>query len=200
MRSTVYRKVSSVFSVSAAGLCAIAAGVVPAAQAGNSSTKSAGQVVEVVAKLELSGSPVTNMVLVEKGRKQYLYIGRDAAAGLCIVDVTNARKARLVGRAASAVSPATESKVSFDDTQAMILIAPDRPAAPQNAGPATHAVAILDVRDPSNPAVVRAFQGVTSIATDNVRGLLYVADGDGLWILEAKDNPPAKPALAEEQN
>ncbi|HXY11571.1 MAG TPA: hypothetical protein VEI52_27300, partial [Terriglobales bacterium] len=44
-------------------------------------------------------------------------------------------------------------------------------------------VLILDVSDPAHPRKVQSFSGVTSILPDNARGMIYVANSDGIWIL-----------------
>ena len=44
-------------------------------------------------------------------------------------------------------------------------------------------VRVLDVSDPAHPRTVQNFDGVTSILQDSARNLLYVANGDGVWIV-----------------
>ena len=43
-------------------------------------------------------------------------------------------------------------------------------------------VRVLDVSDPAHPRTVQNFDGVTSILQDSARNLIYVANGDGVWI------------------
>ena len=44
-------------------------------------------------------------------------------------------------------------------------------------------VRVLDVSDSAHFRAVRNVDGVTSILQDSARNLLYVADGEGLWIV-----------------
>ena len=42
---------------------------------------------------------------------------------------------------------------------------------------------IYDLSDPAHPKVLQTFNGVTSILQDPSRGLIYLTNTDGLWIL-----------------
>ena len=42
----------------------------------------------------------------------------------------------------------------------------------------------MDFSDPKNPKVVREFSAVTAMSRDERRGLIYIADGDGIWVLQ----------------
>src|ERR1700722_1312732 len=44
-------------------------------------------------------------------------------------------------------------------------------------------VRVLDVSDPAAPRTVQHFDGVTSILQDSAENLLFVANGDGVWIV-----------------
>ena len=44
-------------------------------------------------------------------------------------------------------------------------------------------VRMLDVSDPAHPRTVQNFDGVTSILQDSAQNLLYVTNGDGVWIV-----------------
>jgi hypothetical protein len=41
----------------------------------------------------------------------------------------------------------------------------------------------MDFSDPKNPKVAREFTGVTATSRDNQRGLIFVANPEGIWIL-----------------
>jgi hypothetical protein len=42
----------------------------------------------------------------------------------------------------------------------------------------------MDFSDPRNPKVAREFTGVTAMSRDDGRGLIYVANAAGVWILQ----------------
>lgn len=52
-----------------------------------------------------------------------------------------------------------------------------------NSDSPTETVKILDLSDPAHPKVLQTFTGVTSILQDPSRGLIYLANSDGLWNL-----------------
>jgi len=54
---------------------------------------------------------------------------------------------------------------------------------PRGNGATLKSVRILDVSDPTHPRVVQNFDGVTSILHDSGRNLIYIANGDGVWIV-----------------
>jgi hypothetical protein len=40
--------------------------------------------------------------------------------------------------------------------------------------------------DPTNPQPIQTFADVTSFVADNARGLIYLSNGEGLWVVQAK--------------
>lgn len=51
------------------------------------------------------------------------------------------------------------------------------PTAPQS-------LKIMDFSDPQHPKIAREFMGVTAVGRDNQRGLVFVANSEGIWILQ----------------
>jgi hypothetical protein len=199
MNSEVNSRVSNISSALIAGLLAVVNAAAPAAWAGRGSEKPAGQAAEVIGRVDLAGKPVTSMVLVEKDTKEYLYVPMGSSAGLSVVDVTNAKKAQVIETTVVPDPTAAGELRPFGDTRAMILTAPEGPATSRTVAADSKAVTILDVDDLANPAVARKFAGVTSFVTDSDRGLIYIANAEGLWIVKAKDKTQPASALAEEQ-
>ena len=54
---------------------------------------------------------------------------------------------------------------------------------PRGSDTVFESVRVLDVSDPAHPRTVQNFDGVTSILQDSARNLVYVANGDGVWIV-----------------
>jgi hypothetical protein len=55
---------------------------------------------------------------------------------------------------------------------------------PQAGTLASQTIRVMDLSDPQNPKVAREFAGVTAMARDDQRGLIFVANADGIWILQ----------------
>jgi hypothetical protein len=143
------------------------------------------QQAKVIAHLPLSGSAPTQMFLQHQGRKQYLYVQQSGKRGFSVVDVSKPKKPKLVTnvpqRDITALGPGLaiiEKSQAKSDKDAALTGEGSR-----GGGSIPQSVKVLDVSDPAHPRSVQTFNGVTSIATDNARGLLYVANGDGIWIL-----------------
>jgi hypothetical protein len=41
----------------------------------------------------------------------------------------------------------------------------------------------MDFSDPLHPKITREFTGITAIERDDGRGLIFLANADGIWIL-----------------
>jgi hypothetical protein len=59
-------------------------------------------------------------------------------------------------------------------------------------------VRVLDISDPANPRTLQTFEGVTSILAEDSRSLIYIANGEGLWILRHMQARPPLPKCDSE--
>jgi hypothetical protein len=59
-------------------------------------------------------------------------------------------------------------------------------------------VRVLDMSDPANPRTLQTFDGVTSVLADDSRSLIYIANGDGLWVLRHRQVRPPLPQCDSE--
>jgi hypothetical protein len=50
--------------------------------------------------------------------------------------------------------------------------------------PAPRTITLVSLADPANPKTVRQFPNVSSTVVDRARELIYIANPDGLWILQ----------------
>src|SRR6202021_269241 len=95
------------FAVAAIGIAAAA----PAIQAKPNPNKGEDKPANVVAHVQLSGGPVTRMLLVKKEGKEYLLIGLDSSAGVAVFDVTNPDPPRTIDTSSSAAgAPSPQAK------------------------------------------------------------------------------------------
>jgi hypothetical protein len=154
-----------------AAIAAAAIGIAaaaPAIQAKPNPNKGEDKPANVVAHVQLSGGPVTRMLLVKKEGKEYLLVGLDSPASVAVFDVSNPDRPRAIDTTSSATgAPSAEVKVVADTLTLF---------GSSDAGTASSA----------NSKDMRSFSGVTASMKDKARGLIYVTNSDGLWIVKSK--------------
>lgn len=144
----------------------------------------------VIAHLQLDGGTATRMFLMEKNGKDYLYVGGGSASGVCILDVTKPGAPRKLEKFAGAGSAQAADFQLVGDTLAVTSRSEEASgSSPDVAG---RSVTILNTTDPANPQPIQTFSGVTSVVTDNARGLIYLSNGEGLWVVQAKQPQKAE--------
>jgi hypothetical protein len=163
-------------------LLAFFAATAPGASAKHQTVKTSEQPATVVAHLALSGAPASQMDLRENGGKQYLYIGSNSKEGLTIVDVTNPDQPNVIRRLAWP-NGASTGRLQLVSGGLALAEGPDGNSATADPSPLTSTVNVLDLSDPANPRAVLSFSGVTSTFADDARNLVYITNGEGLWIL-----------------
>lgn len=143
---------------------------------------------KVIAHLALSGASPRQMFLQQAGRKQYLYLQQPAQEALTVVDVTKPTKPKIV-------SHVLGENLTLVSSGLAIAEKPNNSAAvdasrttggaegARGGGSVSESVRVLDVSDPAHPRTVQTFSGVTSVLPDDAHGLIYVANGEGIWIL-----------------
>jgi hypothetical protein len=173
MNGNLSRKASKVFCRAAIAMVAIGIAAVPAVNAKPKSKTADGTPANVVAHVAVSGGPVTRMLLVKKNGKEFLLLGLDSATRVAILDVSEPKQPRAIDTVPGAAgAPATEVKLIADT---LTLFGTSEAAA----------------TEPSGPKEIRSLSGVTAFMKDKAHGLIYVTNGDGLWILKTKQKADA---------
>ena len=161
---------------SAVAIVAIGIAAAPAIHAKPNSNKTSDKPANVVAHVQLSGGPVTRMLLVKKNGNEYLVLGLDST-NVAILDVSEPGNPRTIDTAAKAGgAPSAEVKVVADTLTFF---------GTSDAGTASA----------SSPKEIRSLSGVTASMKDKARGLIYVTNGDGLWIVKTKQQVELDAAL-----
>jgi hypothetical protein len=122
--------------------------------------------IDVVAHLPLTGGAVTGFLETQHYRRNYLYAQHDAGKTLSLIDITSTAQPALLAEIPS------ESLVSTQPSSAPAL------------APSTFR--IMSFADPLHPSVKQEFARVTAIARDQKRGLIFLANDVGVWILQQK--------------
>jgi hypothetical protein len=138
----------------------------------------------VIAHVQLDGGAATHMVLMEKNGKEYLYLGLASLSGVCVFDVTTPAAPRKLERFAEAGGAQATDFQLVGDT----LAVSSRSGEALSGSPdsASRSVTILNMTNPTDPQSIQTFAGVTSVVADNARGLIYLSNDEGLWIVQAK--------------
>jgi hypothetical protein len=143
--------------------------------------------VKVIAHLPLSGG-ARQMFSQQEGSRQFLYVQQSPQQGVTVIDITKPERPKVVNR----VPLENLTMVSFglaisempeENSAAGGPSLGDGNAEGTPGGGVLESVRVLDVSDPAHPGTVRDFDGVTSILQDSARNLLYVANGEGVWIV-----------------
>jgi hypothetical protein len=165
-------------------MAASAAAMVFSAPAVFANNKSTEVPAKVIAHLVLKDAPGSELLLQNKGEKQYLYVQKASKQGFTVVDVTKPVSPSLVNHSSQS-SDATEGKLEIVGPDVGLAEVPDKNSKGviRNSDSPTETVKILDLSDPAHPKVLQTFTGVTSILQDSNRGLIYLTNNDGLWIL-----------------
>jgi hypothetical protein len=163
-------------------LLAFFAATAPGADAKHRPAKPSEQPATVVAHLALSGSPTSQMDLHENGDKQYLYISANSNEGVTVVDVTNPDQPKVIKRLAWP-NEAPTGRLQMVSSGLALAEGRDSNSMAAAPPPSTRTVKVLDLSDLANPRTVLSFSGVTSTLEDEAHNLVYITNGEGLWIL-----------------
>jgi hypothetical protein len=145
----------------------------------------------VIAHLPLSGG-AQQLFLQQEGRSQYLYVRQPSQRGVTVIDITKPERPKVVSQLPLENLTMVGSGLAIFETpenSATVRTSLSTPLATGNAedargnGAVLESVRVLDVSDPAHPRAVQNFDGVTSILHDSARNLIYIANGDGVWIV-----------------
>jgi hypothetical protein len=139
---------------------------------------------KVIAHLPLQEAPGSEMLLQTKEDKHFLYVQKASKQGFTVVDVTKPTLPSLVNRSAPS-NDATAGKLEMVSPDVGLAEVPDKNSKGviRSTDNPTETVKILDLSDPAHPKILQTFTSVTSILQDPGRGLIYLANNEGLWIL-----------------
>lgn len=134
--------------------------------------------IEVVAHLPLADGAVTRFLTTEHYRRDYLYAEHDPGKLVTLIDVTNITQPSVL---ADVSYPNDGAAQMVAVTGNAALVASGAGVAPASASPRTFR--IMSFADPLHPAVKQEFAGVTAMTRDDKRGLIFLANPQGVWIL-----------------
>jgi hypothetical protein len=134
--------------------------------------------IEVVGHIPLTDGPVTRFLTTQHYSSYYLYAEHGAGKNVTLIDVTKTNQPLVLANVPYASGSGSENLSMVAGTAALVTSEPTAPAA----APAPQTIRIMDFSVPQSPKIAREFTGVTATSTDD-RGLIFVANTDGIWIL-----------------
>ena len=137
--------------------------------------------IDVIAHFPLSAGIVTQLTTGTHWRKYYLYVDHGPAGPVTVLDVTNPAAPVSAGQL-DVPKQEAGGKLSTIVGSAALITSPSEPTEQS----INQTVTILSFADPEHPAVARQFLGVTSMLKDTSRGLIYLVNSDGLWVLRVE--------------
>jgi hypothetical protein len=137
--------------------------------------------IQVVGHIPLIGGPVTRFQSTQHYSSYYLYAEHDAGKSVTLIDVTKVARPVVLTDVSNAPGGGSESLLVVAGTAALVN---SEPGAPAVAATAPQTLKIMDFSDPAHPTVAREFAGVTAIGRSEARGLIFVANSEGIWILQ----------------
>jgi hypothetical protein len=179
MKENTQSKYSKSLHRAALAIVAVGIAMTPALHAKSNADNVAAKPENVVAHIELSGAPVTQMLLVKKNHTEYLVLGLGSSSGVALVDVSKPAQPRTIDTSAGIVgASATELKVVADTLAVFGTSGAESGAS-------------------SEPKEIQSLSGKTAFLNDKAHGLIYVTNGDGLWIVKTKHKADADQAFVD---
>jgi len=132
--------------------------------------------IEVMAHLPLSGGSVTGFLETQHYRRSYLYAQHESGKTVSLIDITSAAQPVLLSEIASGSLVAVAGNAA--------LVSSQTSSSQPSMLPQTFR--IMSFADPLHPVVKQQFEHVTALARDEKRGLIFLANDAGVWILQQK--------------
>ena len=137
--------------------------------------------IEVVGHVPLVGGPITRFQSTKHYSSYYLYAEHDAGASVTLIDVTKVGHPSVLTDVSYSPGGNSDSLLVVAGTAALVN---SELGIPVSAAAKPQTLKIMDFSDPLHPKVAREFTGVTAIGRNDPRGLIFVANQDGIWILQ----------------
>jgi hypothetical protein len=148
--------------------------------------------IEVVGHIPLIGGPVTRFSSTQHYSSYYLYAEHRGSTSVTLIDVTKVGQPAVLADVSYSPEGSSHSLLVVAGTAALVNSELRTSATPTTS----QTLKIMDFSDPLHPRVAREFTGVTAIGRNDTRGLIFVANSDGIWILRQQlaEDPEAEKA------
>jgi hypothetical protein len=138
--------------------------------------------IRVVAHIPLSGGAVERFDTTKHYQRNYLYAEYQSGKGVAVIDVTKPESPVVLAEAAYPADVKSNSLVAVAGSAALVAGSPAM--SPSSTSAPARTIRIMSFAQPDHPAVQQQFDGVTAIGSDARRGLVFLSNADGLWVLQ----------------
>jgi hypothetical protein len=152
--------------------------------------------IEVVGHIPLTNGPIRRFLATQHYSSHYVYAERDPGKSVTLIDVTKFKQPVVLGEVSYPSNGDAGSLFAVAGTAALVTNDQSAPAV----ATAPQTVRIMDFSDAQHPRVAREFAGVTAISRDGGRGLILVANPEGILILQRRfaEDPEVDKAYAHQ--
>ena len=134
--------------------------------------------IQVVAHTPVPGGAIVRFLVTQHYRRDYLYAEHQSGKAVTLIDVTNVDRPAVIADMSYPLS-ASGDLVAVAGNVALVTAANSQTETPQAPG----TFRILNFADPIHPVVQHEFTDVTATARDERRGLIFLANPEGVWVL-----------------
>ena len=153
-------------------------------------TKAVG--IYLIGHLSLPETTVSGIAAASDPGRQLLQLTDSVHGTLTVVNVAEPSRPKLLEQSKLPEELAHANvQVRMGDAA---LLTVSQANSPGHADP--QSLTLVSFADPSNPKTVQTFEGVTAVWSDRERELIFLSNGDGLWVLQVYS---AADKRAEEQ-
>jgi hypothetical protein len=132
----------------------------------------------LVGHLSLPETSVSNIASSGDPDRQSIALSDAAHGTLTLVDVTHPERPRFVQQSSL---PREFSRAALKVQAGNVGLLSGRET---DAAAGSQSITLVSFADPAHAATLQKFEGVTALWTDPERELIYLANPDGLWILQ----------------
>lgn len=134
--------------------------------------------IQVVAHIPQTGEAITRFLTTQHYKRDYLYAEHASGKTVTLIDVTNIGSPALLAEMSDPTG-SSDALIAVTGNAALVTTANQQPLSPS-----AQTFRILSFVDPLHPKIQQEFKGVTATARDDKRGLIFLANADGIWILQ----------------
>ena len=132
----------------------------------------------IVAHIATDGALAKKITFDDTLRKRFIYV-EDAQGNRTRIDVTRMDRPRVENH----LPPSAAENIQIVGGSIGMTDSTTPQPPPQATPPVSLGRHFYDMSDRANPRLIQELEGATAVAIDRDRGLLYVSNNTGLWIV-----------------